>query len=104
MMELAHRVMGSLFPVCSVLFLGLYVTGLASGVEPELALLRAGIAGTVLAAVARFAGWIMEEAAGSIEQGGLDASLGEPLVRPTERGGPHLASPTAVGEGRNEKS
>lgn len=39
----------------ALVFLGLYVTGLASGAEPERALLRAGLAGILLGGLARVA-------------------------------------------------
>jgi hypothetical protein len=86
MPEIAARVTRSLFAICSLVFLALYVTGLAWGAEPELALLRAGIAGTLLAALARLAVWIMDEAMNQREEAGADMSLSEPLGRSARPG------------------
>ena len=44
-----------IFPSILLLFVALYVTSLASGVEPEFALLRAGGASVVLAVLGRVA-------------------------------------------------
>jgi hypothetical protein len=44
---------GLLFPAVAVVFLMLYVVAIQAGVEPEIALLRAGIAGVVLAGLGR---------------------------------------------------
>jgi hypothetical protein len=55
MSEPSRRLVNALFPALLFVFLGLYVAGLAAGVEPELAMLRAGVASVILALVGRFA-------------------------------------------------
>lgn len=53
--ELKWRLTSILYPSILLIFVALYVSGLASGVEPEMALLRAGGASLVLAVLARVA-------------------------------------------------
>jgi hypothetical protein len=53
--ELKHRLTVLLFPAVLLVFVALYVTCLASGLEAEMALLRAGGASLVLAVLARVA-------------------------------------------------
>lgn len=53
--ELKYRLTLFLFPSILLVFVALYVTSLASGVAPELGLLRAGGASVVLAILARVA-------------------------------------------------
>jgi hypothetical protein len=53
--ELKWRLTSVIYPAILLIFLALYVSSLASGVEPEVALLRAGGAGLVLAVLARVA-------------------------------------------------
>lgn len=53
--ELKWRLTSVIYPAILLIFLALYVSSLASGVEPEVALLRAGGAGLVLAILARVA-------------------------------------------------
>ena len=53
--ELKYRLTLFLFPSILLVFVALYVTSLASGVMPEMALLRAGGASMVLAVLARVA-------------------------------------------------
>jgi hypothetical protein len=53
--ELTYRLTLMLFPSILLVFVALYVTSLASGVAPELGLLRAGGASVVLAILARVA-------------------------------------------------
>jgi len=53
--ELKYRLTLFLFPSILLVFVALYVTSLASGVLPEMALLRAGGASVVLAVLARVA-------------------------------------------------
>jgi hypothetical protein len=51
--EPARALGGLLLPAILIIFLGLYVLGLTSGLEPELALLRSGLAGVILAVLGR---------------------------------------------------
>jgi hypothetical protein len=53
--ELKYRLTLFLFPSILLVFVALYVTSLASGVPPEMGLLRAGGASVVLAILARVA-------------------------------------------------
>lgn len=55
MSEPSRSLVSLLYPALLFVFLGLYVAGIAVGVEPEIAMLRAGLAGIVLAFVGRFA-------------------------------------------------
>jgi hypothetical protein len=65
--ELTYRLTLLLFPTILLIFVALYVTSLASGAEPEMALLQAGGASVVLAILARIAIGIL----GSDHQPGL---------------------------------
>jgi hypothetical protein len=49
-----------LLPAVLTIFLGLYGLGLTSGVDAEIALLRAGAAAVALAVLGRFAGWVLD--------------------------------------------
>jgi hypothetical protein len=51
-----------LFPMVLVVFLALYVMGLAAGTAPEMALVRAGGCGLLLAVLGRVARGIVEAA------------------------------------------
>jgi hypothetical protein len=53
--ELKWRLTSILYPSILLIFVALYVSSLASGTEPEMALLRAGGASLVLAVLARVA-------------------------------------------------
>lgn len=53
--ELKQRLTTFLFPSLLLVFVALYVTALASGAPPEMALLRSGGAGVVLAVLGRVA-------------------------------------------------
>jgi hypothetical protein len=53
--ELKWRMTSVLYPSILLIFVALYVSSLASGTEPEMALLRAGGASLVLAVLARVA-------------------------------------------------
>lgn len=53
--ELKWRLTSVLYPSILLIFVALYVSSLASGTEPEMALLRAGGASLVLAVLARVA-------------------------------------------------
>ena len=53
--ELKWRLTSILYPSILLIFVALYVSSLASGIEPEIALLRAGGASLVLAVLARVA-------------------------------------------------
>jgi hypothetical protein len=53
--ELKWRLTSILYPSILLIFVALYVSSLASGIEPEMALLRAGGASLVLAVLARVA-------------------------------------------------
>lgn len=53
--ELKWRLTSILYPSILLIFVALYVSSLASGAEPEIALLRAGGASLVLAVLARVA-------------------------------------------------
>ncbi|MCC7370289.1 MAG: hypothetical protein IT306_17830 [Chloroflexi bacterium] len=53
--ELKWRLTSILYPSILLIFVALYVSGLVSGVEPEMALLSAGGASLVLAVLARVA-------------------------------------------------
>ena len=53
--DLKQRLTTFLFPSLLLVFVALYVTSLASGATPELALLRSGGAGVVLAVLGRVA-------------------------------------------------
>jgi hypothetical protein len=64
--ELKYRLTLLLFPSILLVFIALYVTSLASGVEPEMALLRAGVASVVLAALARVAVSILGDESRSV--------------------------------------
>ncbi len=88
-----------LLPAVLAIFLGLYGLGLASGVDAEIALLRAGAAAIALAILGRFAGWVLdavpppaapepkEDALGT----NLDVSIDDEAEAPT------AAGPTAGG-------
>ena len=56
----AGSLLNLVLPTILLIFLGLYLLGLLSGVEPELALARAGLAGLVLAVLGRMAGQLLE--------------------------------------------
>ena len=60
MSEPAHKLVTGLFPALLLVFLGLYVAGLASGMEPDFAMLRAGVASVVLALIGRFPSGLLE--------------------------------------------
>ena len=53
--ELKWRLTSILYPSILLIFVALYVSSLASGIEPEIALLRSGGASLVLAVLARVA-------------------------------------------------
>jgi hypothetical protein len=53
--ELKQRLNGLLFPSILLIFVALYVTSLAAGVEPEMGLLQAGGVSVVLAVLGRAA-------------------------------------------------
>ena len=53
--DLKERLTTFLFPALLLIFVALYVTSLASGAAPEMALLRSGGAGVVLAVLGRVA-------------------------------------------------
>ncbi len=53
--ELRQRLNGLLFPAILLIFVALYVTSLAAGVEPEMGLLQAGGVSVVLAVLGRAA-------------------------------------------------
>ena len=53
--ELKWRLTSILYPSILLIFVALYVSSLASGIEPEMALLRGGGASLVLAVLARIA-------------------------------------------------
>lgn len=55
MSEPSRALVNTVFPALLFVFPGLYVAGLSAGVEPEFAMLRAGLASLVLALVGRFA-------------------------------------------------
>jgi hypothetical protein len=55
MTDPSRALVNALFPVLLLVFLGLYVAGILAGVEPEFAMLRAGLASVILAIVGRFA-------------------------------------------------
>lgn len=81
-------------PAILSIFLGLYLLGLLSGVEPELALLRAGLAGVLLAGLARLASAILESALlsggpGAESEAGrhVDVAIGEADAASGERSG-----------------
>jgi len=60
MSEPSRALVNILFPLLLLVFLGLYVAGLAAGVEPEFAMLRAGLGSLTLAVVGRFATGMLE--------------------------------------------
>ena len=60
MSEPARALVNALFPLLLLVFLGLYVAGLAAGAEPEFAMLRAGLGSVTLAVVGRFATRLLE--------------------------------------------
>ena len=53
--ELSWRLTTLIFPAVLLLFVALYVTSLTAGVEPEIALFRAGSASVILAVLGRVA-------------------------------------------------
>ncbi|MFN0073203.1 MAG: hypothetical protein ACKVVP_17115 [Chloroflexota bacterium] len=55
MTDPSERLVGWLLPSIIVAFLALYIWGIRSGTEPEVALLQAGAAGAVLAVLGRAA-------------------------------------------------
>lgn len=55
MADRADRLTGWLLPAILVIFLGLYVLGIRSGMEPEMSLVQSGGAVAVLAVLARMA-------------------------------------------------
>jgi hypothetical protein len=58
-----HRSLSDyLFPLVLMVFLTLYVTGLAAGTEPEMALVRAAAGGLLMAVLARVARGIVDAA------------------------------------------
>lgn len=58
--EPSRALSGLLLPAILIIFLGLYVIGLTSGLEPELALLRSGLAGVILAVLGRLGVAVLE--------------------------------------------
>jgi hypothetical protein len=62
MAEQSERVARLLFPGILLVFLGLYTMSLMAGVEAEIGLLRAGLAGVGLAIIGRIALGILEAA------------------------------------------
>ena len=60
MSEPSHKLVNMLFPALLLVFLGLYIADLGSGLEPELAMLRAGVTSVVLALIGRFAIGLLE--------------------------------------------
>ena len=60
MSEPSHKLTGLLFPALLLVFLGLYLAGITAGVEPEIAMLRAGLASVTLAIVGRFVSGMLD--------------------------------------------
>ncbi len=58
--EPSHRLTGLLFPALLFVFLGLYIAGITAGVEPEIAMLRGGLASVALALVGRFVAGMLD--------------------------------------------
>ena len=98
--ELKQRLTTFLFPSLLLIFVALYVTSLASGATPELALLRAGGAGVVLAVLGRVAlGIINDEETLAINELTVleQAMAAEALANDGALARGELATPTAVG-------
>jgi len=57
-----RKLLDLMFPIILIVFVTLYVSGLVSGAEPELALARAGAASLILAVLTRVATAIAESA------------------------------------------
>jgi hypothetical protein len=87
-----------IFPSILLLFVALYVTSLSSGIEPEVALLRAGGASLVLAVLARAAVGIIGDESRlvlsdrQIAAMARDPSIRDQLARAGEEHGPDHAS------------
>jgi len=62
MPEPSQKLVNLLFAALLFVFLGLYIAGIAAGVEPEIAMLRAGAASVALAVVGRFTLRMIESA------------------------------------------
>ena len=60
MAELSDQFRRLAFSTIAIVFLALYVMCLASGLEPETALLRSGLAAGILAVLSRVAVWLLE--------------------------------------------
>src|SRR5205823_2411714 len=87
--------MGLLFPAVAVVFLVLYVLAIQAGVEPEFALLRAGLAGVALAGLGRASQWILMSAPPPVAQASelprhLDIVLDESTDAPTAQQNGHV--------------
>jgi hypothetical protein len=59
MVDRGPRLSDALFPAIAVVFVVLYVVAIQAGTDPEIALIRAGFAGVVLASLGRAAEWIL---------------------------------------------
>lgn len=90
-----QRLAEALLPAVLLAFVALYLLGLAAGIEPELALGRAGGIALVLAVLARIARGVLdslhEPVAAAAPPASLDATIGEAPERPAP-----AADPTAA--------
>jgi hypothetical protein len=75
--EQAERLTRLFFPLILIVFLGLYVTSLVSGVDPELALLRSGLAALALALIGRLAIGILEAAARAADEDIIEVAVAD---------------------------
>jgi hypothetical protein len=96
-MMLPTSLLGLLFPAVAVVFLMLYVLAIQAGVEPEIALLRAGLAGVALAALGRAAQSILMSAPPAPEPAQeaprhLDIVLDEGTEMPPAQQNGHVAT------------
>ena len=92
--DLKQRLTTFLFPSLLLIFVALYVTSLASGATPELALLRSGGAAVVLAVLGRVAlGIVNDEETLAINELAL---LEQTMAREAAAGDGEQAAPTAV--------
>jgi hypothetical protein len=88
MTELQRDPRGALLPLILSAFIALYVVGLLSGAEPETALLRAGGAGLLLAALGRAGSTLLDWTPSPSEPGAtgqlVDTAVGDEGQTPWE--------------------
>jgi hypothetical protein len=96
-----------LFPFILTVFVALYVVGLLVGTAPEIALLRAGTAGVLLAALGRLARGLLDAAPAAPNRAAeprpagqhLDAAIGDEAATPWQAAR-EMAAPGAASGGK----